>query len=175
MEERLKNISEIIGQLKTAIYSLINEYRRIIHMANFDNKSMSKMCKITDGDIDENGKIYVTQDVMNKFIINIKKECTTEALYWCKYFQALDTFVKNMIDFENPSKTILLNCDDKQLHHLYECWFGDVYDTKMEQGLLSFKRDVEERKQTITVDMFRKMNTENTSFEEETLLQGLPL
>jgi hypothetical protein len=168
-EERLKNLSDIVKKLKIAIYTLVNEYRRLIHIANFGNKDFSKMCRVTNGEVDENGNIFVTKDVLEDFTNRFRQKCANEALFWCQYIPSLDIFVKNILSFEDPS--FLLKTKNKQLQHLYECWFGDIYKDKQESAFLLFLRDIENKKSNINVEMFKDLNKQ----EEESLLHGLPL
>lgn len=155
-----------------AVYTLVNEYRRLIHMANFGNKDFSKMCRITNGEVDEKGNIYVTKEILEKFTVRVKEKCISEALYWCKYIPALDVFVKNMLNFEDPI-LLLKEKNNKQLIHIYECWFGDIYKEKHEEGFLNLQADIDKKRKDMNIELFKELNTiEN---EEDTLLNQLPL
>lgn len=170
-ENRLKTLFDLIKQIKVSVYGLVNEYRRLIHAASLGNKDFTKMCRITDGQVDENGNIYVTKDILANFSEKFKRKCILEAAYWCKYLPALDTFIKHMMNFDDP--IVLLKTKNEQLRHLYECWLGDVYKDKYELGFISFLKDIDETKKNINIDMFKELN--NKEDEEETLLHGLPL
>jgi hypothetical protein len=174
-EDRLKKLSLIVKQLKTAIYSLINEYRKLIHMVTFKEKDFTKMCRITNGEIDETGKIYVTKEILDQFKDRFSKKCLAEASQWIKYFQSLDIFIRNMFNFDDPI-ILLKEKDNKQLHYIYGCWFGDIHKKKRhEQGLLTFLDEIEKKKQHIHNDLFRELNKVEDNEEDDTLLKGLPL
>jgi hypothetical protein len=173
-EKKLKELTDITIKLKTSIYSLVNEYRRLIYLAVLGNKDFTKMCRVTDGQVDEAGKIFVTKDMLSNFTERFKNKCITEALYWSHYVNALDLFVKYMLNFDDP--LILLKTKNKQLFHLYECWFGDVYKENKERGLLRLLSDIDEKRKNINVELFKELNNASGDEEtEETLLQGLPL
>jgi hypothetical protein len=168
-EDRLYRLSRLIKDLKIAIYSLVNEYRRLIHMSCSSNKDFTKMCRASHGQIDEKGSIYVTKNMLENFAERFKNKCLEEASYWAKFIPILDIFVQNMLNFEDP--IVLLKTKNEQLRYIYECWFGDVYKVNFEQGIIMFKNEIEKKKKNINLELFKSLS----EVEEETLLQGLPL
>lgn len=169
-EKRLLLLQKAIHNVKTAIYDIVNQYRKLIDMASSNNKDFTKMCRVTDGTVDEKGNIYVTKSMLDKFATKFKSYCLKEAIYWIDFFSAINIFVENLINFEDP--ILLLKSKNSQLKYLYECWFGDIYDVKHEESLNMLTKEIQSKKQNINVNIFKILNTDEE--EEDTLLYGLP-
>jgi hypothetical protein len=156
--ERFTKLPIIIRRLKIAIYSLVNEYRRLIHMATSTNKDFTKMCRVTNGTVDEEGNIFVTKSMLSNFATNFKTLCLEKAIYWAQFYPAIDIFINNLINFEDPIVLIKF-AHNKQLKFLYECWFGEIYISKYEDSFVELTNEVLSKKKNINLELFQELNT----------------
>lgn len=173
-ETILKQLSDVTKKFKSSVYAIVNNYKKLIHTINSDPNIVTKMCKISIGQISEDGKIFVTKDMFNKFVEDAINICSLEALYWTKYLESIDTFFALMLDWRQP-QNILSVIHDKQMLILFQVWFGDMYDVKHIQGLERFIKHIEAESKTLNTRMFRYLTTKPPEKDDSIFLPTDPI
>lgn len=154
------NIKNLFVQLKCECYFMVKEYRKIIFNLNkkvikldsfFDDlinrflngNGVDSFCKIIDGRIGEDGKMYITQNIKDNFKKKIEEKCIQEIEYYMflttKY---IDIFIDSLMNMKNPVEVLVLN-NSSSLKFLYECWFGEIYDEKYFDAIQIYIRELQ--------------------------------
>lgn len=161
--------------LKEECLLIIKEYRKIIFsldkpeiktdtildMFVGDQYNIDSICKIVDGQVDEEGNIFITDFIKEKFKNKIKEKCLSEINYYILYVtKYIDIFIDALINFKNPITVLIHHSNCNQLKFLFECWLGDIYSNekiKYFDAILKFADDVSKKRMNINENTFNHL------------------
>lgn len=170
-EEYILKIGKIFKEFKMAIYNIVNEHRKLIHVIEMKDSIIKDMCKVVDGDIDENGKIYITNELLNKFKQKIIKHLVSESVSWINYNKNIDKFLNNMFNFDLHNSMLVEEPNNKQLEELYRIWFGIEYKNVYGvDAITKFVNGINKKATQLNIQMFKNVFYEKENNEEESTI-----
>lgn len=172
-ETELLQLNACIKQIKSETYAVVNAYKKLQYTVKNDPKIVSKVCKISKGQVAPNGEIFITMDMLEAFTKEISNKCEEYGTYWSGFMKAADVFIQNQLDFISVQDA-LTRPHSEQLEKLYNIWCGDEYpDVKRIEGLCRFIDIIGVHMRQINIKMFNDMTIDypkSTKNSEEPIL-----
>jgi hypothetical protein len=166
------SIKYIFKSLKEECLFIVKEYRKIIFSLDkpdvrtntfldvfIDRYNVDSFCKIIDGQVDEEGKIFITSNIKQNFENKIKQKCLEDINYYALFVtKFIDVFIEALVNFKNPILTLSQYPNSKQLRFLYECWFGEIYpNIKHFDAIIQFTEEIKNKRTNINETTFNHL------------------
>uniref|UniRef100_A0A6C0JQK7 Uncharacterized protein n=1 Tax=viral metagenome TaxID=1070528 RepID=A0A6C0JQK7_9ZZZZ len=154
-EKKFNDTILIFSELKTVLYSIVESYRKLIHIAQNDNTKLEKLCKLTSAMVDEKGKLVYTQKMLSNVSDKIISKSIKESEYFMVFFYNVDVFInfltslksiKSIINYNNPTLMIII-----------ETWLGDRYNVKKDEALKILIKELRNEQMNITKHVSREL------------------
>lgn len=168
-EARLEELRIEVKNLKVSLYSLIEGYRKLIHIAQMEQERLVPLCKVTTGVVDADGSILVGKEVLQALSEKIVLRCLEESAHYIDLFHSVDKFVMGMLDYVDILKTLHTH-NSKNMKLLCECWCGDKYDGQSKKnGLRCLSEHFKKLAERLSLEMFKNMfyEVQKNGLEEE--------
>jgi len=121
MEDRLTCLEKEVKLIKTKIYTLVNLLHNKLDTINKDPTHLEYICKYNEGDIDEKGSIFITDEMLTKTTDEVKAGLSEKAYYWISVFESLDKFLECMVTMTAMKDYLVLN-DEPILEKIFNTW-----------------------------------------------------
>ena len=167
-EKKLEELKIEVNNLKVSLYSLIEGYRKLIHISQMEPNKLIPLCKITTSIVDEKGIIMVGNEVLDTLKEKIIAKCLKECDNYINLFYSVDKFIMEMMEYVDIVKSSYFFKDENFLL-LSKCWCGDKYEGQTKQNALRLLTDhFNSLAKNLSIDMFKNLyyEIENDKKEE---------
>lgn len=157
-EIKLEEVKLEVKNLKISLYSLIDGFRKLIHIAQMEQDKLIPLCKVTTSIIDEKGTILVGKDILQALSDKIVAKCLEESENYISLFYSIDRFILGMLDYMDIIKVLHSSSNDRNMKLLCECWCGDKYDGHTKKnGLKCLSNHFNKLTKELSIEMFKNL------------------
>jgi hypothetical protein len=143
MENEIGELTDVIKDLKTAIYILVEKYRKIAYSLHQGSKCINQFCLKLKGVVGEDGVFYVSKEMEDDFADAITRKCIRYGKEFVEFFDNVDFFVRKLLEFKDITFHLRKNSNNVFFKKMCQFWCGDYDNKKGVDGIRSLIETIE--------------------------------